>query len=90
MRPFLPEQLIIPAAGCTCSLTGDLSLRSGAGAVALLRVHPAGVGTAPARSRRGAPAPCQGCDRAEQRQQRVPGERWPGFHPHQWKQEGGL
>lgn len=63
----------IPAAGHMQSLTGYLSLRCGACAVPLLRVHLPGVGAAPPRSNHGAPGPRQCIDRAEQHQQPVPG-----------------
>lgn len=70
------------------SLTGDLSQRSDARAVALLRVHLPGVGAAPQRGSHGAPGPRQSGDRAEKRQQRVPGQRQPGVHPQKWVSGG--
>ncbi|KAF3838690.1 hypothetical protein F7725_010458 [Dissostichus mawsoni] len=65
-----------------CSLTGDLSHRSGAGAVALLRVHLPGVGAAPPGRSHGTPAPRQRTHRTQKHQKRVPGGRRAGIHLH--------
>lgn len=57
------------------NITGDLSLRCAARAVAHLGVHLPCVGAAPPRSRRGAPEPREGKDREQEHQQRLPMER---------------